>query len=306
MDQAPYEGDDRRARRRRQQKARRRSLILGLVVIAVAAVAVAAVVMLSGRSPATGAATSPAALATSASQGSAAMPSRTSSSPASTPSPTPTPSPTRPPLDRPTKKHPLRVYFGGDSLAGLPGVLFAQHGAKSGLMKVRTDYQVASRLTNTDPVDWPARLKSQLDAGHPDVGVFMIGANDTGMPMLAHGEFTMYPKKTWLAEYQRRVRKLVTIMLRSGVKRVYWVGMPVMPSASESTKMRRLNRLFEDAAAHSPDLVYVDTYDLLATKKGGFIAALRSGDGVHFTNEGAWRIADAVWAAMKRDWRAAQ
>ena len=56
----------------------------------------------------------------------------------------------------------------------------------------------------------------------------------------------------------------------------------------------------------SPDLVYVDAYDLLATKKGGFIAALRSGDGVHFTDEGAWRIADAVWAAMKRDWRPAQ
>jgi hypothetical protein len=198
------------------------------------------------------------------------------------------------------------VYFGGDSLAGLPGVLFAQHGATSGLMKVRTDYQVSSRLTNTDPVDWPAHLKAQLDAGHPDVGVFMIGANDSGMPMLADGEFTMYPKKTWLAEYQRRVRKLVTIMLRSGVKRVYWVGMPVMPSSSESTKMRRLNQLFKAAAAHSPDLVYVDTYYLLATKKGGFSASLRSGDGVHFTNEGAWRIADAVWAAMKRDWRAAQ
>jgi len=145
-----------------------------------------------------------------------------------------------------------------------------------------------------------------MDAGHPDVGVFMIGANDTGMPMLAEGESTMYPQKKWLAEYQRRMRKLVTIMLQNGVKRVYWVGLPVMPDSSESAKARRLNELFEDAASHSPDLVYVDAYDLLATKKGGFIAALRSGDGVHFTDEGAWRIADAVWAAMKRDWRAAQ
>jgi len=95
-------------------------------------------------------------------------------------------------------------------------------------------------------------------------------------------------------------------MLRSGVQRVYWVGLPVMPSSSESAKARRLNELFEDAASHSHDLVYVDAYDLLATKKGSFNAALRSGDGVHFTDEGAWRIADAVWAAMKRDWRPAQ
>ena len=79
-----------------------------------------------------------------------------------------------------------------------------------------------------------------------------------------------------------------------------------MPSSSETSKVRKLNKVFEDAASHSPDLVYVDTYDLLATKSGGFKAALRSGDGVHFTDEGAWRIADAVWAAMKRDWRMAQ
>ena len=32
----------------------------------------------------------------------------------------------------------------------------------------------------------------------------------------------------------------------------------------------------------------------------------RSGDGVHFTDEGAGRIAAAVWAAMKRDWLPAE
>ena len=271
-----------------------------------AAAALAGVVVLAGRNPANGAGDESSAIAeaTPAPSGVAVA----SASPPPPPSlfPSPSPSPTEPPLDKPTKQHPLRVYFGGDSLAGAPGILFAQHGAMSGLMKVRTDYQVSSRLTYPDPVDWPAHLQAQLDAGHPDVGVFMIGANDTGMPMLAEGESTIYPQKRWLAEYQRRMRKLVTIMLQNGVKRVYWVGLPVMPDSSESAKARRLNELFEDAASHSPDLVYVDAYDLLATKKGGFIAALRSGDGVHFTDEGAWRIADAVWAAMKRDWRPAQ
>jgi len=50
--------------------------------------------------------------------------------------------------------------------------------------------------------------------------------------------------------------------------------------------------------------VCVDSFDRLATKKGGFKALLRSGIGVHFTNEGAGRIADAVWKATKRDGRA--
>ena len=302
MENAPYEGGDRRERRRRQQRARRRrSLIIGLVVIAAAAAALAGVVALAGRSRASGA--DDASLVATASSG---APSPSGSATASSPSPTPSPSPTKPPLDQPTKKHPLRVYFGGDSLAGLPGVLFAQHGAESGLMKVRTDYQVSSRLTNPDPVDWPAHLQAQLDAGHPDVGVFMIGINDPGMPMIAKGQFTMYPKKSWLKEYQHRAERLMLLMLHEGAKRVYWVGLPVMPEKEQTSQVKRLNDLFKEAAAKHPKVVYVDTFDLLATKKGGFIAALRSGDGVHFTNEGAWRIADAVWAAMKRDWRPAQ
>jgi hypothetical protein len=211
--------------------------------------------------------------------------------------------PEPPPLDKPTKKDPYRVYFGGDSLAGLPGELFAILGRKNGLVRVRTDYQVSSRLTYPDPVDWPDHLRSQLRAHDPDIGVFMIGVNDPGMPMLADGESTMYPKKAWLAEYQLRADRLMKLMLREGVRRVYWIGLPVMPEKGQTNQMKRLNALFKAAAARHPDVVYVDTFDLLKDEKGRFDASVRSGDGVHFTNEGAGRIVDAVWDAMKRDWR---
>jgi len=91
-------------------------------------------------------------------------------------------------------------------------------------------------------------------------------------------------------------------MLRGGVERVYWVGMPIMPSAGESRKMRAVNELFERVAASSPDVVYVDSYDLLAKKSGDFEPSLRSGDGVHYTNEGARVVAEAVWKAIRKDW----
>ncbi len=212
-----------------------------------------------------------------------------------------TPSP-EPPLKRPTRKHPLRIYFGGDSLSGMPGVMLGQLTARNGLAKVKTDYVESSRLTYDEPVDWPAHLKQQMSAGHYDVGVFMIGANDSGMPMIAGGQSVMYPKQKWLDEYERRAKQIATIMLRGGVRRVYWVGMPIMPSGSESTRMRDLNRLFADVAASSPDVVYVDSYDLLSTKSGDLKSSLRSGDGVHYTSEGAMVVAKAVWQAIKRDW----
>ena len=198
------------------------------------------------------------------------------------------------------------MYFGGDSLAGLPGILFARRGSRTGLMKVRTDYQVSSRLTYPRPINWPAHLRDRVNAQHPNVGVFMIGANDPGMPMTVRGKFTMYPQKAWLDEYQRRAETLMRVMLSHGVTRVYWVGLPVMPNKHETNQAKRLNTQFKAAAAKHSEVVYVDAFRLLATKKGGFIASLRSGDGVHFTSEGAWRIANAVWAAMQRDWSPAQ
>ena len=247
--------------------------------------------------PAASSASSPAADASVAVTSPAASP---AASVAASPSASSSPEP--PPLDKPTRKHPLRVYFGGDSLSGMPGIMLGQLTAKSGLAKVKADYVESSRLTYTQPVDWPARLKQQMSAGNYDVGIFMIGANDSGMPMLVGGKSVMYPNKQWLAEYESRAKQIAAIMLHSGVKRVYWVGMPVMPSTSESKKMRDLNKLFEDVAASSPDIVYVDSYDLLSTKGGDFKASLRSGDGVHYTDAGATVVARAVWQAIKQDW----
>jgi hypothetical protein len=220
-------------------------------------------------------------------------------SPAATPEPTASP---QPPLERPTKKDPLRVYFGGDSLSGMPAVMLAQLTAKNRLAKVRADYVESSRLTYGEPVDWPARVKQQMSGGHYDVGIFMIGANDSGMPMTAGGDSVMYPKTKWLDEYKRRAKQIAALMLRGGADRVYWVGMPIMPSSGESKKMRDLNELFEEVAASSPDIVYVDSYELLSTKSGDLKASLRSGDGVHYTNDGAMLVARAVWQAIKEDW----
>lgn len=301
-----FSGSGERSARRLERLARlrrRRRIALAAVLVAVAAVA--GVLLAGGRVP--GLAPEPPAAAGVQGGGSAAAAPSVSASPAvsasATASPAAAPEPEPPPLDKPTRKDPYRVYFGGDSLAGLPGELFAIKGSRSGLAKVRTDYQVSSRLTTADPVDWPDHLQAQLKATRPELGVFLIGVNDPGMPMIADGEFTMYPKKAWLDEYERRADRLMKLMLRAGVKRVYWVGLPIMPDKDQTNQVKRLNELFRRAAARHPDVVYVDTFDLLKDKKGRFDASVRSGDGVHFTNAGAGRIVDAVWEAMKRDWR---
>jgi hypothetical protein len=295
MERRPF-GDGRAARGQALRERRRRAWIgagVTLLVVAAVAAGVAAVV---SRPHAEGSAHSGPPVS-SASPGASA---------AALASAAPSPSPAKPPLTKPTKKDRLRVYFGGDSLSGLPGVLFAQLGQAKGVLKVHTDYAVSSRLTDSTPVDWPAHLKAQMASDHPDVGVFLIGINDPGMPMIAKGSYTSYPRKSWLAEYGRRAGKLMGIMLRAGVKRVYWLGLPVMPTNGATNQVKRLNDVFRAEAAKHKDVVYVDTFGLLSTSKGKFVPALRSGDGIHFTNEGAGLIVKAVWKAMKADWTPAK
>ena len=311
MDRWPV--DDTRAARSSAARRRRRvwAAVVTTVLVLGAAAALAVFVVRSHA----GGPSSPTALAASPADSRSASPAASSVaspsaspevSPAAAATAAPSQSTAKPPLIKPTKNHKLRLYFGGDSLSGLPGILFAQLGRSTKVLKVHTDYVVSSRLTDSTPVDWPRHLKAQMASDHPDVGVFLIGINDPGMPMIARGSYTSYPKKAWLAEYGRRAGKLMDIMLRAGVKRVYWLGLPVMPTSGATSEVKRLNDVFRAEAAKHKDVVYVDTFGLLSTRKGKFIASLRSGDGIHFTNAGAGRIVKAVWRALKADWTSAQ
>jgi hypothetical protein len=308
-----------RAAERRLRRAQRRRRAVALVVlVAVLAAAVVALVLLRTGPDAGSAAAPPGSPTPRAASATDGAEDRTGATPVPTAeavtattsgdtaeaasSPAPRPSPTAPPLREPTEADPLRVYFGGDSLAGMPGVFFAQRAAQTDLMSVRTDYQVSSRLALPEPVDWPARLRAQMSADRYDVGVFMIGINDPGMPMIVGGRSTGYPSEAWLEEYGVRVADLARIMLRAGVERVYLVGLPPMPTQARMEQVRDLNTVFRDVAAGREDVAYVDAYSPLATKSGAFDASLRSSDGIHFTNEGATRIADAVWETMESDW----
>ena len=295
MERRPF-GDGRAARGQALRERRRRAWIgAGLTLLVVAAIAAGVVVFVSRSHAKSSAQSGPPATAAAGASGSLAAGGAGLS-------PSPSSSPVKPPLTKPTEKDKLRVYFGGDSLSGLPGILFAQLGQSKGVLKVHTDYAVSSRLTDSTPVDWPSHLKAQMASDHPDIGVFLIGINDPGMPMIAKGSYTSYPRKAWLAEYGRRAGKLMDIMLHAGVKRVYWLGLPVMPTNGANNEVKRLNDVFRAEAAKHKDVVYVDTFGPLSASNGKFVPALRSGDGIHFTNEGAGLIAKAVWKAMKADW----
>ena len=92
-------------------------------------------------------------------------------------------------LPRPTAGRPLKIYFGGDSMAGYPVVELSKLAAATKVMQVTGDSVVSSRLCDNAKVNWPARLRARLAAAHRNVVVFMIGANDAGASITVNGTF---------------------------------------------------------------------------------------------------------------------
>ena len=208
---------------------------------------------------------------------------------------------------RPTAKHPLKIYFGGDSLTGYPINELTKLAVADGRMKVVGDYQVGSRLCGNVPVNWPARFRAKLAAIHPGAVVFLIGANDGGWPITVNGTSYAFWSKGWVTAFRKIVGGMMDNAIKAGVQRFYWIGMPIMKPGKypSSDQMKRLNYTFRyEAGVHSVNVEYIDIWGLLATKDGKYDPRWRSPDaqGAHLNTAGAHRIAVKVMAAIKHDW----
>jgi len=209
-------------------------------------------------------------------------------------------------LPRPTAAHPLKIYFGGDSMTGYPIQELTKLAAGAGVMKVVGDYQVSSRLCYNTPINWPARLRAKLMAVHRGAVVFMIGANDGGASIKVGGTVYQFWSKGWVTAFRKIVGGMMDSAIKAGVERFYWIGMPIMKSGHypSSDQMKRLNFAFrKEASLRAAHVRYIDIWALLATKDGQWDPRWRATwDPTHLNPAGARRIAVKVMAAIKADW----
>ena len=214
-------------------------------------------------------------------------------------------------LTRPTTAHPLKIYFGGDSLAGYPVLELGKLASATKVMKLTGDSYTSSRLCYNVPINWPARFRAKLAALHPGAVVFMIGANDGGAPIKVNGRVYEFWSTGWVTAFRKIVGGMMDDAIKAGVRRFYWIGMPIMKSGTypSSDQMKRLDFSFRyEAGVHSANVRYIDIWSLLATKDGQYDPRWRAswGSGAHLNTPGAHRIAAKVMAAIKADWLPAQ
>src|SRR5262245_59360384 len=219
-----------------------------------------------------------------------------------TPSTTTTPvRPCRTPL---TDAAPLRLWIGGDSLAGSLGPSLGAVAGQTGVVQPQFDSRVSSGLTSPGFFDWPTHAAKEMARLDPEVVVFIIGANDFAAPMNTTPDASGDP--AWKATYTKLIDDMLDA-LGADHRTVVWIGSPSFKD-DRNTQIKQLDELMSDEIAKHAGVVYIDDYKLFTDADGKYAASLapvdqpdatpvlvRAGDGVHLTTQGADRLAQTVF-----------
>jgi hypothetical protein len=194
---------------------------------------------------------------------------------------------------------PLRLWIGGDSLAGSLGPSLGDLTGKSGIVQPVFDSRVSSGLLSPDFLDWPKQGAEDMFVYNPEVIVFIIGANDAkNLPKGAERD------PQWRAQYAALVEQMLKVLVGNG-RTVYWIGAPIMSDSAYSERVKGVNDVFREVAANHPEVTYVDAYSVFSAPDGkyapllsrgdGKVIRVRADDGVHFTPDGGDILAKAVF-----------
>jgi hypothetical protein len=237
----------------------------------------------------------------------AAPPAEASEGPLVT-APTAAPSPTPEPTIRvPTADDPLRLWVGGDSLAGIFGQSLVRMSSDTGIIAPTLDYRIATGLARPDYFDWPRELVQVAEEDDPEVMVLVFGSNDSQGLINPAGEVYQPMSEGWRAEYARRAGGVMDLLEKPG-RMIVWVGLPPMRDGEFSNRLMDINAIYKAEAAKR-DVIYIDSTRIVGTENGEYTAYLadnsghvenvREPDGVHMTRAGGDRLAAWVLFAIE-------
>jgi hypothetical protein len=218
-------------------------------------------------------------------------------------------------LDPPRKlthDRPLKLWIGGDSLAGSFGPALGQLAATTGVVDATIDYKVSSGLADQGIRDWPEHAAETMASDNPDAVVFIIGANDASIANTYDGNGDGKPD--WEQDYRAKIDTMMrTLVGGSRHRTVFWLGPPTLGDGNLDRGAQLLGPVMaQEARKFAPDVVYVDTYKLFEGSDGGYsrslpdatgaVVQMRISDGVHFTVDGAQYLGDIVWKLLDKRW----
>ncbi len=208
---------------------------------------------------------------------------------------------------------PMRLWIGGDSLAGSLGPSLGTTTAESGVVAPRFDSRVSTGLASPGFFDWPKHAAEEMAKRDPEAVVFIIDTNDANaMPDLTTTSSTTAgtdPRAT----YAVKVEEMMQIFIGDAHRPVYWVATPPMKNRQLNDNVKALNVVIAGVAAKHPEVTFIDVSSRFSDPNGDFTTSitndtgnsvtLRAGDGIHLTPAGGDRMAATVFAAIDAAWR---
>lgn len=216
-----------------------------------------------------------------------------------------------------TVDDPLRLWIGGDSLAGSLGPSLGQMTAETGVVQPQFDSRVSSGLLNPGFFNWPKHAAQEMQRLDPEVVVFIVGANDyiqTPDPSDTNG----------VAAFDQMYGEKIAEMLDAfdtAKRTVYWVSPPVMRDSDMNDGVKIIQQATERELAKHRNVVYIDAYPILDDIPGdnpdghdgnytsrltdpttNKLTQVRAGDGIHLTADGGDLLAAAVFAPLDEQW----
>jgi len=208
---------------------------------------------------------------------------------------------------------PLRLWIGGDSLAGSFGPALGQTAGATGVVKATIDYKVSSGLEDQGIRDWYEHAQEKMASDDPDAVVFIIGTNDAPIVNTYDSNGDGIPD--WEKEYREKIdRMMATFVGGNRHRTVFWLGPPTLGDSTLDRGTEKFGPVMaEEARKFAPDVVYIDTYKLFEGPDGGYarsfpdatgqVEQMRISDGVHFTVDGAQYLSNIVWKLLDKRWK---
>jgi len=234
-----------------------------------------------------------------------AVPTAEGTAPPTTTVPVTTTSSVPPGGRQPTATDKLRVVMAGDSVMnGLaPAVATAlNEGGESEVV-----FELAPSIVRDagSRVLWQRRL----DEFAPDLVVMLIGTWEKRDPNFNPGD------PAWAANYQEQVLDPFAAMITDAGARLLWIGMPAVPTDSDTLQFVALNSQFEALADRDDAVDYVEGGEYLNGPDGGWTDVLaradgipervRRTDGLHLCPGGSERLATPVIQYAQEQWNVA-
>jgi uncharacterized protein len=198
-----------------------------------------------------------------------------------------------------------RVLVLGDSLGD---------GLWTGLYRAFEDDNTIEFVKHTRPNgglvsgNWESDLNDALKDGTYQIAVIMYGANDD-QSMKVGKDWVKVGTDPWRQAYGEHIETVIK-KLRAANLAIYWVGLPIMRSPTQSADAEFMNQIFREKAFIN-GAKYVDVWNGFMDEGGRFSAygpdmtgqakRLRADDGVLFTMRGNVKLASYVEKELRHD-----